>query len=66
VLVAAMKRAGSAEPARILAELAKTDMPGVTSPRIAYDEKGDLVGGTITVKRVSGGEWRVLETLDGK
>lgn len=63
VLVAAMKRADSVEPARYLAELARTAMPGVTSARIAYDEKGDLRSGAITVYRVVGGAWRALETV---
>lgn len=65
-MVAAMQRAGSAEPSKYLAELAKTDMPGVTSPRIAYDAKGDLRDGTITVYRVEGGEWKVMETVGGQ
>lgn len=65
VLVEAMKRADSVEPARYLPELAKIAHPGVTSERIAYDEKGDLRDGTITVYRVVGGEWRVLETVGG-
>ncbi|HXF66926.1 MAG TPA: branched-chain amino acid ABC transporter substrate-binding protein [Burkholderiales bacterium] len=65
VLVEAMKRVDSVEPARYLPELAKTNHAGVTSARIAYDEKGDLKDGTITVYRVAGGEWRVLETVGG-
>jgi branched-chain amino acid transport system substrate-binding protein len=35
----------------------------VTSANIAYDEKGDLRAGTITVYEVSGGEWKVLEAV---
>ncbi|MBI2295941.1 MAG: branched-chain amino acid ABC transporter substrate-binding protein [Betaproteobacteria bacterium] len=65
-LVAAMKRADSVEPRRYLPELAKTRMAGVTSSSIAYDEKGDLKDSTITVYRVAGGEWKVLETAGGK
>jgi branched-chain amino acid transport system substrate-binding protein len=64
-LVAAMKRADSVEPAKYLTELAKTRMAGVTSSNLAYDEKGDIEDGTITVYRVEGGEWKVLETAGG-
>lgn len=62
-LIDAMKRAGSTEPARYLPELARTQRAGVTSASIAYDEKGDLRAGTITVYEVSGGEWKVLEAV---
>lgn len=62
VLVAAMKRAGSAEPAKILAELPRTDHQGVTGP-IRFDAKGDTVGGAVTLYRVKDGAWQVLETV---
>jgi branched-chain amino acid transport system substrate-binding protein len=61
-LVAAMKRADSVEPAKYLPALVKTRMAGVTTSNLAYDEKGDLEDGTITVYRVEGGAWKVLET----
>jgi branched-chain amino acid transport system substrate-binding protein len=61
-LIAAMKRADSTDPAKYLAELAKTQAAGVTSASIAYDERGDLREGTITVYKVAGGDWTVLET----
>jgi branched-chain amino acid transport system substrate-binding protein len=35
---------------------------GITTRELAYDERGDLRDGTITVYRVEGGEWKVLET----
>lgn len=62
-LIEAMKRADSTEPARYLPELARTQRAGVTSANIAYDEKGDLRAGTITVYEVAGGEWKVLEAV---
>ena len=62
-LIDAMKRADSTEPARYLPELARTQRAGVTSANIAYDEKGDLRAGTITVYEVAGGEWKVLEAV---
>ncbi len=61
VLVAAMQRADSTDPARYLPELARTSLPGVTASRIAYDGRGDLQGGGMTLYRVAGGDWQVLE-----
>lgn len=66
VLIAAMLKAGSTVPAKYLPELAKITHPGVTSPAIAYDEKGDLKDGGITVYKVVGGKWEVIETISGK
>ncbi|GAA5786815.1 branched chain amino acid ABC transporter substrate-binding protein [Chitiniphilus shinanonensis] len=65
VLLQAMKQADSADPVRYLPKLAQIHYAGVTSTDIAYDAKGDLKDGAITVYRVSGGQWRVLETLGG-
>ncbi|MGY8525991.1 branched-chain amino acid ABC transporter substrate-binding protein [Paracidovorax citrulli] len=48
VIVDAMKRAGSTEPAAILAEMPKTNYQGVIGT-IAFDEKGDMKEGTITL-----------------
>jgi branched-chain amino acid transport system substrate-binding protein len=61
-LVDAMKRANSAEPAKVLAELPKTDILGVSGP-IKFDAKGDTTGGAITLYTVKGGAWQVLETV---
>ena len=63
VMAAAMMRAGSSDPAAYLPELAKTQAAGVTSANIAYDERGDLREGTITVYRVEGGAWKVVEAV---
>jgi branched-chain amino acid transport system substrate-binding protein len=62
VFVEAMKRAGSVEPAKFLPELAKTNYNGVIGP-IAFDEKGDLRNGPITIYVVKGGKWEPLETV---
>ncbi|WP_324779726.1 branched-chain amino acid ABC transporter substrate-binding protein [Thiobacillus sedimenti] len=62
VLVAAMKRADSSDPAKYLAELPKTDYEGVTG-RIRFDAKGDLAGGAVTLYQVKGGKWQPLETV---
>ena len=63
VMVAAMQGADSTEPAKYLPLLAKTEAAGVTSARIAYDERGDLKEGTITVYKVEAGDWKVVEAV---
>lgn len=62
VFVEAMKRAGSADPAKFLPEVGKTDYKGVIGP-IAFDDKGDLKNGPITIYVVKGGKWEALETV---
>lgn len=64
VMVEAMKKADSAEPARYLAELPKVQRSGVTG-NISFDESGDVRGGAITLYQVKGGKWEVLETVMG-
>jgi len=64
IMVAAMEKAGSAEPAKYLPELAKITYQGVTGP-ISFDEKGDIKGGAVTLYRVHNGEWEALETMGG-
>jgi len=63
-LVNAMQKANSAQPAKYLPELAKISYQGVTGP-IAFDEKGDLRSGPITLYVVKGGKWDTLETVGG-
>ena len=66
VLIDAMKRADSSDPAKYLAELPKTDYQGVTG-RIRFDAKGDITGGAVTLYQVKDGKWVTLETvLSGK
>jgi branched-chain amino acid transport system substrate-binding protein len=60
VLVEAMKRANSSDPAKYLPEIKKTQYQGIIGP-IAFDEKGDLVNGPITIYQVKGGQWVALE-----
>lgn len=64
VMIAAMQKAGSAEPAKYLTELGKTEYDGVTA-KIAFDEKGDLKGGAVTLYQVKQGKWQALQTLGG-
>ncbi|MCC6610429.1 MAG: branched-chain amino acid ABC transporter substrate-binding protein [Burkholderiales bacterium] len=64
VMVEAMKRANSADPAKFLPELAKTDYEGITG-KIQFDEKGDLKSGAITIYEAKGGKFDVLTTVGG-
>lgn len=62
VLVAAMRRADSADPHKYLPEISKTDYQGVTG-HIRFDAKGDVAGGSVTLYQVKDGAWQVLETV---
>ena len=63
-LIEAMVKANSTEPAKYLPELAKIQRQGVSGP-IAFDEKGDLRNGPITLYVVKDGKWDALETVGG-
>lgn len=66
VLIAAMQKANSVEPAKYLPVLAAIDYTdAVTTPHLAYDAKGDLKIGGITVYKVVDGKWTVLESVGG-
>jgi branched-chain amino acid transport system substrate-binding protein len=54
VMVAAMVKAGSADPAKYLPELFKIDYNGVTG-KIAFDSKGDIKNGALTLYTYRGG-----------
>lgn len=56
VMVAAMERAGSAEPARYLPELRRIRHRGITAD-IEFDENGDLRHGLLSIFRVRNGNW---------
>jgi branched-chain amino acid transport system substrate-binding protein len=62
VFADSMKRAGSTEPAKFLPEVGKTSINGVIGP-IAFDDKGDLKDGPITIYVVKSGAWEPLETV---
>ena len=53
LMVAAMVKAGSADPAKYLPALAATDYKGVTGP-IAFDSKGDIKNGALTIHSYKG------------
>jgi len=63
-VVEAAKRAQSGDPAKILAELPKTDHQGVTA-KITFDEFGDIKDGAITLYTAKAGKWEPLETIGG-
>jgi len=63
-LMEAMVKANSTDPVKYLPELAKTSRQGVSGP-IAFDDKGDLKNGPITLYIVKGGKWSALETVGG-
>jgi branched-chain amino acid transport system substrate-binding protein len=62
VMIAAMQKADSVEPAKYLPLLGGISHDGVTA-KILFDEKGDLKGGAITLYQVQQGKWQPLETL---
>lgn len=61
-MIMAMEKAGSAEPAKYLAELPHIRFAGVTG-EIGFDTQGDVLGGAITLYRVKAGKWQVVETV---
>ena len=64
VFVAAMKAAGSTEPAKFLPVLAAIDYAGITGP-IRFDDKGDIKDGPITMFKAVGGKWEAIATIGG-
>ena len=62
-LFGAMKRANSTDPDKYLLALSKIDISGVTTTHFAYDERGDLRNGSVTLYKVVGGRWKPLQTV---
>jgi len=63
VMVAAMVKAGSADPAKYLPVLSKTEgYKGVTGT-IAFDEKGDIKNGALTLYTYKGGKREELAVI---
>lgn len=63
LMVAAMVKAGSSDPAKYLPVLAATkDYKGVTGP-ISFDNKGDIMGGALTLKTIKGGKLEELAVI---
>ncbi|MDO8305234.1 branched-chain amino acid ABC transporter substrate-binding protein [Herminiimonas sp.] len=57
--VEAMKKANSWEPAKYLPELVKSNYPGITGT-IAFDAKGDIKDGALTLYTFKGGKREML------
>ena len=64
VMIAAMQKAGSADPAKYLPEVGKVELDGVTA-KIGFDEKGDIKGGAVTVYQARQGQWHAVQTMGG-
>ena len=65
-MVAAIEKAGSADPAKYLPVLAKLQRKGLTSESIGYDANGDLKEVAVTIYLVKGGKWEQAETVVGQ
>jgi branched-chain amino acid transport system substrate-binding protein len=63
-MLAAMKAADSVDPKVYLPALAAIQYQGVTG-NVAFDEKGDIKGGSISLYQVKDGKWSYLETVGG-
>jgi branched-chain amino acid transport system substrate-binding protein len=63
LMVAAMVKADSADPAKYLPMMATTaDFKGVSGP-IAFDEKGDIKNGALTLRTIRAGKLETLAVL---
>ncbi len=64
LLIEAMKKANTADPAKYLPELQKLSFTGATGP-IAFDEKGDRKDAEITIFTMKGGKIEPLAVVKG-
>ena len=55
-IIEAMKAANSADPAKYAPAIAKVNFPGVIG-KVAFDAKGDILDGAVTVYQFKGGKW---------
>lgn len=62
VMIAAMQKADSTDPAKYQSALATMAHEGVTA-KLSFDEKGDILNGAITLYQVRNGQWAVVETV---
>jgi branched-chain amino acid transport system substrate-binding protein len=62
ILLEAMKKSGSSDPAKYLPALAGITYQGVTG-NVTFDEKGDIKGGSISLYEVKNGKWEHIETI---
>jgi branched-chain amino acid transport system substrate-binding protein len=59
LIAAAMKAANSTDPAKYLPALAKIRYQGITA-NVAFDDRGDLTQGLLTIFEVKNGKWVVI------
>jgi branched-chain amino acid transport system substrate-binding protein len=64
LLIEAMKKANSADPAKYLPELAKMEFPGTTG-KIAFDEKGDRKDAEMTIFTMKDGKLAPIAIIKG-
>jgi branched-chain amino acid transport system substrate-binding protein len=64
LLIAAMQKANSADPAKYLAELTKISYKGATG-KIEFDEKGDRKNAEMTIFKMTGGKIEPLAIITG-
>jgi branched-chain amino acid transport system substrate-binding protein len=64
LLIEAMKKANSADPAKYLPELAKIDFKGATG-QIAFDDKGDRKNAEITIFTMKAGKLEPIAIIKG-
>ena len=64
MLIAAMRKANSADPAKYLAELAKLEYIGATG-KIAFDDKGDRKDAEMTIFTMKGGKITPVAVIKG-
>ena len=64
LLIEAMKKANSADPAKYLPELAKIDYKGATG-KIAFDDKGDRKNAEITIFTMKDGKLAPIAIIKG-
>jgi branched-chain amino acid transport system substrate-binding protein len=64
LLIAAMKKANSADPAKYLPELAKMEYPGATGV-IAFDDKGDRKDAEMTIFTMKDGKLAPIAIIKG-
>ncbi|TAG06086.1 MAG: branched-chain amino acid ABC transporter substrate-binding protein [Betaproteobacteria bacterium] len=64
IIIAAMQKADSTDGAKIIDAIKAGSFTGVAGT-YAYDDKGDMKNGAITVFVVKGGKWEVAEIIGG-
>jgi branched-chain amino acid transport system substrate-binding protein len=64
LMLSAMKKAGSSDPAKYLPVLASIEHQGLTGP-IAFDAKGDVKNAAVGVYSVKNGQWELAEMVGG-